>query len=173
MEKGPACTCATFHPSRSLLTCAGSSSPPTGRGMESGFPHARSSRRTGSGRRVGLVQVYDPSILPGSTFLPRPVLPSLDDPFFFFHPSSSSSSSTLALFLERKDAMLANREEESRRKIEKNFGVFIFFFFVQLFFIVLLYLVIFSLEKMFEGTFLVIGGRKISIFLELEKIFIF
>lgn len=93
--------------------------------------------------------------------------------FFFFHPSSSSSSSTLALFLERKDAMLANREEESRRKIEKNFGVFIFFFFVQLFFIVLLYLVIFSLEKMFEGTFLVIGGRKISIFLELEKIFIF
>lgn len=172
MEKGPACTCATFHPSRSLLTCAGSSSPPTGRGMESGFPHARSSRRTGSGRRVGLVQVYDPSILPGSTFLPRPVLPSLDDPFFFFRPSSSSSS-ILALFLERKDAMLANREEESRRKIEKNFGVFIFFFFVQLFFIVLLYLVIFSLEKMFEGTFLVIGGRKISIFLELEKIFIF
>lgn len=172
MEKGPACTCATFHPSRSLLTCAGSSSPPTGRGMESGFPHARSSRRTGSGRRVGLVQVYDPAILPGSTFLPRPVLPSLDDPFFFFRPSSSSSS-ILALFLERKDAMLANREEESRRKIEKNFGVFIFFFFVQLFFIVLLYLVIFSLEKMFEGTFLVIGGRKISIFLELEKIFIF
>lgn len=172
MEKGPACTCATFHPSRSLLTCAGSSSPPTGRGMESGFPHARSSRRTGSGRRVGLVQVYDPSILPGSTFLLRPVLPSLDDPFFFFRPSSSSSS-ILALFLERKDAMLANREEESRRKIEKNFGVFIFFFFVQLFFIVLLYLVIFSLEKMFEGTFLVIGGRKISIFLELEKIFIF
>lgn len=129
--------------------------------MESGFPHARSSRRTGSGRRVGLVQVYDPSILPGSTFLLRPVLPSLDDPFFFFRPSSSSSS-ILALFLERKDAMLANREEESRRKIEKNFGVFIFFFFVQLFFIVLLYLVIFSLEKMFEGTFLVIGGRKIN-----------
>lgn len=85
--------------------------------MESGFPHARSSRRTGSGRRVGLVQVYDPAILPGSTFLPRPVLPSLDDPFFFFRPSSSSSSSsTLALFLERKDAMLANREEESRKR---------------------------------------------------------
>lgn len=172
MEKGPACTCATFHPSRSLLTCAGSSSPPTGRGMESGFPHARSSRRTGSGRRVGLVQVYDPSILPGSTFLLRPVLPSLDDPFFF-STLLLLLLLLLLLFSSRGKMQCSRIEKRNREREEFNFGAFIFFFFVQLFFIVLLYLVIFSLEKMFEGTFLVIGGRKISIFLELEKILIF
>lgn len=74
----------------------------------------------------------------------RPVLPS---PFFFFSPSSP-----LALFLQRKDAMLANRE-----KIQ--FWSFYLFFFMLLLFIVLFLLfqqisVIFSLEKMFEGILL-------------------
>lgn len=73
--------------------------------------------------------------------------PFPDDPFFFFSPSPP-----LALFLQRKDAMLANRE-----KIQ--FWSFYLFFFMLLLFIVLFLLfqqisVIFSLEKMFEGILL-------------------
>lgn len=108
---------------RSLLTCApraGSSSPP--RGRESGFPHARSSRRTGSGRRWARAGIWpcDPCILARSTFprvaQARPVLPSRTTLFFSFLlllllPFSSRGKMQCSLIARRL-----------------NFGVFIFFF---------------------------------------------
>lgn len=93
VEKG-SCTCATFHPSDSLLTCApraGSSSPPTeGGGRESGFPHARfSSNRQwttlGSCRYMTL-RSLDLGPLANLSSSPKSSSgsPFPDDPFFFF-----------------------------------------------------------------------------------------
>lgn len=112
---------------------------------------------------AGLVQVYDPAILaswPGQPFQGSPKLVRFSlpgRPFFFFSPSPP-----LALFLQRKDAMLANREKT-------QFWSFYLFFFMLLLFIVLFIVsanfshLLFG-ENVWRNPFEGFGGRKISIF---------
>lgn len=88
--------------------------------------------------------------------------PFPDDPFFFFSPSPP-----LALFLQRKDAMLANRE-----KIQ--FWSFYLFLFMLLLFIGLFIVsanfshLLFG-ENVWRNPFEGFGGRKISIFFRYLK----